>query len=53
MADNNVFAGGDGSDQFLNQTFVANPLFLDQLVISSVLPSEPLCPGIGETCRLA
>ena len=44
-ADRTVFAGGDGSDQFLNQTFVANPLFLQQLPFSTfaagaVMPQE-------------
>ena len=34
-ADRNIFAGGDGSDQFLNQTFVANPLFFGQLPLST------------------
>ena len=27
-ADQDVFAGGDGTDQFLNQAFIANPAFL-------------------------
>lgn len=27
-ADQNVFAGGDGTDQFMNQAFIANPAFL-------------------------
>jgi porin len=44
-ADRNIFAGGDGSDQFLNQTFVANPLFFGQLPLSTftvgaVMPRE-------------
>jgi porin len=44
-ADRNIFAGGDGSDQFLNQTFIANPLFIQQLVLSTfavgaVMPQE-------------
>ncbi len=44
-ADRNIFAGGDGSDQFLNQTFVANPLYLNQLPLSTftigaVMPRE-------------
>jgi porin len=26
--DQNIFAGGDGTDQFINQAFVANPAFL-------------------------
>lgn len=34
-ADSNIFAGGDGSDQFVNQVFCANPLFVPQLPISS------------------
>jgi porin len=34
-ADSNIFAGGDGSDQFLNQAFVANALFVPQLPIST------------------
>ena len=45
IADKNIFAGGDGSDQFLNQTFVANPLILQQMVLSTfsvgaVMPQE-------------
>ena len=45
IADKNIFAGGDGSDQFLNQTFVANPLILQQMAFSSfavgaVMPRE-------------
>jgi hypothetical protein len=35
IADNNKFAGGDGSDQFLNQTFVANPLMVPQIPLST------------------
>jgi porin len=45
LADNNIFAGGDGSDQFVNQTFAVNPLFVPQIPISSfvvgaVMPQE-------------
>jgi porin len=45
IADNNKFAGGDGSDQFLNQTFVANPLMvpmipLSTFVVGAVMPQE-------------
>ena len=45
IADNNVFAGGDGSDQFLNMTFSANPLFASQLpystfAVSAIMPRE-------------
>lgn len=45
VADNNIFAGGDGSDQFLNQALVANPLFIPQLpfsgfAIGAVMPQE-------------
>lgn len=45
VADSNVLAGGDGSDQFLNQGFVANPLFVSQLPLSTfavgaVMPQE-------------
>jgi porin len=45
VADNNIFAGGDGSDQFVNQTFAVNPLFVPQIPISSfvvaaVMPQE-------------
>lgn len=45
IADNNIFAGGDGSDQFLNQSLTANPLFLPQIPFSSfavgaVMPRE-------------
>ncbi len=35
IADNNIFAGGDGSDQFVNQTFAINPLFVPQIPIST------------------
>lgn len=35
VADRNIFAGGDGSDQFLNQSFIANPLFVPQLPLTS------------------
>lgn len=35
VADNNKFAGGDGSDQFVNQTFVANPLMVPQIPLST------------------
>jgi porin len=45
VADNNIFAGGDGSDQFINQTFVANPLMvpnipLSTFLVGAVLPRE-------------
>lgn len=45
VADNNIFAGGDGSDQFVAQTFAANPLLLPQVpfssfVISTVSPQD-------------
>ncbi len=45
VADNNVFAGGDGSDQFVNQSFVANPLMVPQIplstfVVGAVMPQE-------------
>jgi len=45
VADSNIFAGGDGSDQFLNQAFVGNPLFVPQLplstfVVSMISPQE-------------
>jgi len=45
VADNNKFAGGDGSDQFLNQTFVANPLMVPQIplstfVVGALMPRE-------------
>ncbi|MFO0902551.1 MAG: carbohydrate porin [Pirellulales bacterium] len=45
VADNNKFAGGDGSDQFLNQVFVANPLMVPQIplstfVVGAVMPQE-------------
>lgn len=35
IADNNKFAGGDGSDQFVNQTFIANPLMVPQIPLST------------------
>lgn len=43
--DQNIFAGGDGTDQFINQAFVANPAFLLGLPYTSftagfVLPRE-------------
>ena len=45
IADNNKFAGGDGSDQFVNQTFVANPLMVPQIplstfVVGAAMPQE-------------
>ena len=45
IADNNIFAGGDGSDQFLNQIFCANPLFVGQLplttfAVTAVMPRK-------------
>lgn len=45
IADNNKFAGGDGSDQFVNQTFVANPLMVPQIplstfVIGALMPQD-------------
>ena len=45
VADNNIFAGGDGSDQFINQTFVANPLMvpsipLSTFVVGAVMPQQ-------------
>lgn len=33
--DQDIFAGGDGTDQFLNQSFVANPVFLLGMPYSS------------------
>jgi porin len=44
-ADQNIFAGGDGTQQFINQAFVANPAFLLGLPYSSftagfALPQE-------------
>ena len=33
--DQDIFAGGDGTDQFVNQSFVANPVFLLGLPYSS------------------
>ncbi|MFN7332978.1 MAG: carbohydrate porin [bacterium] len=45
IADNNKFAGGDGSDQFLNQTLIANPLLVPQIpfstfVVGAVMPQD-------------
>lgn len=45
VVDNNIFAGGDGSDQFLNQTFVANPLMVPLIPLSvfsvgAVIPQD-------------
>jgi porin len=34
-ADQDIFAGGDGTDQFINQAFVANPAYLLALPYSS------------------
>ena len=34
-ADQDIFAGGDGTDQFLNQAFIANPAYLLALPYSS------------------
>ena len=44
-ADQDIFAGGDGTDQFLNQALAANPLFLAIFPISTfgvtaVMPQE-------------
>lgn len=44
-ADQDIFAGGDGTDQFINQAFVANPAFLLAMPYSSftagiALPQE-------------
>ena len=36
-ADQDIFAGGDGTDQFMNQAFVANPAFLLALPYSSFM----------------
>ncbi|MBX3417238.1 MAG: hypothetical protein KF851_06515 [Pirellulaceae bacterium] len=43
IADNNIFAGGDGSDQFLNQTFIGSPLMFPNIpfstfVVAAVMP---------------
>lgn len=35
IADRNILAGGDGSDQFINQTFCMNPLYVPQLPFST------------------
>jgi porin len=35
IADRNILAGGDGSDQFLNQAFCINPLYVPQIPIST------------------
>ena len=45
VADNNKFAGGDGSDQFLNQTFIASPMIVLQVplstfVVAAAMPQE-------------
>ena len=45
VADNNKFAGGDGSDQFVNQVFIANPLMVPQIplstfVVGALMPQE-------------
>ena len=37
VADNNIFAGGDGSDQFLNQTFIGSPLMFPNIPFSTFL----------------
>lgn len=44
-ADQDVFAGGDGTDQFLNQAFVANPAFLlgmpyTSFVVGAAMPQD-------------
>lgn len=44
-ADQDVFAGGDGTDQFMNQAFVANPAFLLGLpytgfVVGTAMPQD-------------
>jgi porin len=45
IADNNIFAGGDGSDQFLNQTFIGSPLMFPNIpfstfAVAAVMPQE-------------
>lgn len=44
-ADQDVFAGGDGTDQFINQTFAVNPMFIalfpiSTFAVSAVMPQE-------------
>ncbi|MBS0266291.1 MAG: carbohydrate porin, partial [Planctomycetes bacterium] len=47
VADNNIFAGGDGSDQFVNQTFCMNPLFVPQLPFSTFAVGAVALPEWG------
>ena len=44
-ADQDIFAGGDGSDQFLHQAFAANPLFpgimpISAFLVTTAMPQE-------------
>lgn len=52
VADNNIFAGGDGSDQFMNQTFAANPLLLPQVPFSSFVVSSVFTRDWGNAAFL-
>lgn len=52
LADNNIFAGGDGSDQFLNHTFAANPLLLPQVPFSSFCISTVMTQDWGNVAFL-
>lgn len=52
IADNNIFAGGDGSDQFLSQTFAANPLLLPQVPFTSFVVTSVLTQDWGNIAFL-
>lgn len=52
IADNNIFAGGDGSDQFMNQTFASNPLLLPQVPFSSFCVSTVVTQDWGNMAFL-
>lgn len=52
VADQNILAGGDGSDQFLNQTFAMNPLLLPQVPFSSFVVSSVLTQNWGNAALL-
>ena len=52
LADNNIFAGGDGSDQFLNHTFAANPLLLPQVPFSTFCVTTVMTQDWGNVALL-
>ena len=47
LVDQDIFSGGDGTDQFVNQAFIANPAFLLGLPYSSFSAGVALRPEWG------